>query len=329
MAKRKRLTPANPGYLEGPSGLETKSMFSRAAPIADVARDASAAAAFDEVADTLARARTEGRMVLALPLSAIGQDHLVRDRVVVDDADMTALVNSIRARGQQTPIEVVDLGEGRFGLISGWRRCQALMQLMAEPEGAKFDHVLALLRQPDQSSDAYIAMVEENEIRVGLSHYERARIVAKATEQRVFETKQAALTGLFGSVSRAKKSKIGSFVTLVTALDGALRFPGAIGERLGLQLAKILETNPALGDSLRADLTGRPAADPAAEQEILRAAVATKPTAKVKPKTKPAGDKIGPGVWMHIARDGAVTLSGAKVTAKLHKDLRSWLVAQG
>lgn len=327
MAKRKRLTPANPGYLATPP--ETKSMFSRAAPIADVARDASAVAAFDEVADTLTRARTEGRMVLALPLSAIHQDHLVRDRVMVDDADMTALVDSIRARGQQTPIEVVDLGDGRYGLISGWRRCQALTQLSAGGEGAKFDQVLALLRQPDQSSDAYIAMVEENEIRVGLSHYERARIVAKATEQGVFETKQVALTGLFGSVSRAKKSKIGSFVTLVSALDGALRFPGAIGERLGLRLAQAIEADPALGDILRAELMAQPATDAVAEQEMLQGAIAVKPAAKAKPKTKGLGDEIGPGVWMHVGKGGVITLSGAQVSAKLRKDLHDWLAQRG
>ena len=125
MAKRKRLTPPNPGYLDATPAPEAKSMFA-AAPIADVAREAASSAAIDEMAETLSRARTEGRMVLSLPLADIQLDYLVRDRTLVDDAEMTALMDSLRARGQQTPVEVTDLGGGRYGLISGWRRCQAL-----------------------------------------------------------------------------------------------------------------------------------------------------------------------------------------------------------
>jgi hypothetical protein len=40
--------------------------------------------------------------------------------------------------------------------------------------------------------EAYLAMVEENEIRVGLSFYERARIVARAAEAGVFERHRGA-----------------------------------------------------------------------------------------------------------------------------------------
>ena len=50
-------------------------------------------------------------------------------------------------------------------------------------------------------------MVEENEIRVGLSYYERARIVAKAVAQGVFETEKQALQRLFHTASRPKRSK--------------------------------------------------------------------------------------------------------------------------
>ena len=54
MAKRKRLTPANPAFLE--PAPETKSAFSARlspAPIADVAREASATAVAQEMARTL------------------------------------------------------------------------------------------------------------------------------------------------------------------------------------------------------------------------------------------------------------------------------------
>ncbi|MCP4212351.1 MAG: ParB N-terminal domain-containing protein, partial [Halieaceae bacterium] len=126
MAKRKRLTPANPVFL-GSEASVPRQMHS--APIADVAGEASTRAALDEVSETLTRARSEGRLVIPVSLDQIDHDYLVRDRVAVDDEEMEVLINSLRARGQQAPIEVAPLEAGRFGLISGWRRCTALKRL--------------------------------------------------------------------------------------------------------------------------------------------------------------------------------------------------------
>lgn len=292
MAKRKRLTPPNPVFHDNATPALPGPFAARNAPIADVAREAAGSAAFDELAQTLTRAREEGRMVLPLPLDAVQLDHLVRDRLAVDDAEMTALMDSLRARGQQSPIEVADLGDNgpgpRYGLISGWRRCQALRRLHTETNDPKFATVLALLRRPDQASDAYRAMVEENEIRVGLSYFERARIVAKSVEQGVFETQKQALQQLFQSASRPKRSKIGSFLVIVDALDGHLRFPQSIGERAGLALSHALEDDATLAPRLRAVLQSDPAPDATAEQALLSAALSPKAGGKV-------GGKIGGG----------------------------------
>ena len=76
-----------------------------------------------------ARRRAEGRLVQSLALEAVVADHLVRDRLAAEDEAMATLKASIAARGQQTPIEVVDLGQGRYGLVSGWRRLAALHAL--------------------------------------------------------------------------------------------------------------------------------------------------------------------------------------------------------
>ena len=64
------------------------------------------------MAETLRRAREEGRMVLDLPLDAIAPDHLARDRVPAEDEEMAALRESLRAHGQRTPIEVTPLVTG-------------------------------------------------------------------------------------------------------------------------------------------------------------------------------------------------------------------------
>ena len=341
MAKRKRLTLPDPARIAVGSAPETKTFpvsapgrsAPRSAPIADVAADASTAAALEEMADTLRRARDEGRMIVALPLGQIDAGYLVRDRIAVDDEEMAALRTSIAARGQQTPIEVTQTGPDRYGLISGWRRLFALRQLAAE--GAEdAGTVLAILRRPQDGSDAYLAMVEENEIRVGLSHYERARIAVKAVDQGVFETHKAALLALFASASRAKRSKIRSFLTIVEALDGALRFPEAIGERLGLALSKRLEGDPRLAPRLRTILHRTPPDTAAEELAVIEAALAPVPAPVPAPApARPATPgtrrvEVTAGLVLKRAASGALTLSGAAVTDGLEADLLDWLRAR-
>jgi hypothetical protein len=51
-------------------------------------------AAFAEVTRTLTEAREEGRLIQRLPLAEIETGHLVRDRMVFDEAEMAALVAS-------------------------------------------------------------------------------------------------------------------------------------------------------------------------------------------------------------------------------------------
>lgn len=321
MAKRKRLTPANPMFLD--PAPETKSAVTAPmrAPIADVAREASATAAAEELAHSLAQARAEGRMVIAVPLSQIRRDHLTRDRVAVNEDDMAPLIESLRARGQQTPVDLVDLWPNkdgpRYGLISGWRRCLALERLHAETGEARFAQVLALLRRPQDSAEAYVAMIEENEIRTGLSYYERARIVTRAVTAGAFADETAALRGLFSSASRAKRSKIGSFTRIVAALDGVLRFPAALGERQGLALAQALEARTDLAAQL-ADLLQRDPPDSAeAEQALLRAALL--PDRPPKPAPRP----LSVQVTRRSPRE--VSLIGEAVDEVFVKDLEAWI----
>lgn len=331
MAKRRRLSPADPervGSAEGGT-TETTSIFpsypdgvaptrSRPRPpVADMAGSASAHAALGELAETMERARAEGRMVLDLPLEAVRSDYLVRDRVVFDEEEMQALMASLRARGQQAPVEVTELGDGSYGLISGLRRCRALGRLHEETREPRFARVLALVRRPEVSAEAYIAMVEENEIRVGLSYYERARIAAKAVDRGVFGSEQEALRALFGLASRAKRSKIGSFIGIVRALDGVLRFPEALGERAGLQLAKALDADPGLASRVSAELADAKPDKPGAEQKVLQQAIAARKT------SKPA--KAAAAVTLNEDSDGTLRLSGPGVDGAFRKRLELWL----
>jgi ParB-like chromosome segregation protein Spo0J len=354
MAKRKRLTPPQPGFLDGPAPAPEVKSWPARPPIAQVAGDSAATAALGELAAELESARAEGRLARLLALEEVDESHLVRDRLAVEGDALDELVASLRARGQRTPIEVVDKGEGeapRYGLISGWRRLSALRILAAED--AAFARVAAIVRAPETASEAYLSMVEENEIRLGLSYYERARIVVKALEQGVYRDKGTALRTLFGNVSRAKRSKIGTFMEVVEALDGSLRFPASIGERFGLALARHLH-RPGVADTLRAALAETPPASADAEFDILvtvldgavpapqaegdaEPAVAQSPAPEPAPfrsDTPPAPDTADapplprPAVTAELSGD-RLTLTGPGVDADLLAALDTWLRRRG
>jgi ParB/Sulfiredoxin domain len=338
MAKRKRLSPARPDYLdEAEPAPETKGLYPmgiarHAPPIAQVAGESSLKAAVEDLVGEIRSARSEGRLVQALPIEAVDEGHLVRDRISADDSEMAALVASLRARGQQTPIEVVELGPEHYGLISGWRRLAALRALWEDTAEPRFQTVQALLRRPESASDAYLAMVEENEIRVGLSYYERARIAARAAEQGVYADETAALRGLFAAASRAKRSKIGSFIGLYHALDDVLRFPSAIPERLGLALAKVLKDNPGGAARITAALREAEAQSAGEEAAVLARALkkqGKKQTLAPGLETKSAEvETIGEIRLAGGGAGGKLTLSGPGLTPAFQDRLRAWLRAQ-
>ena len=111
MAKRKRLSPAalsgsDPQPEDGPA-LETKAMngwvgVRRRAPIADVTADAATRAALEEVSAELRSAKVEGRMVVSLPLEAVEDSYLVRDRLRLDPDELVVLLK------QATPFGMAD-----------------------------------------------------------------------------------------------------------------------------------------------------------------------------------------------------------------------------
>ncbi len=327
MAKRKRLGPAllsQTGALDTEPARSAETKSAPPPPIAHVAGDASANAALQELSETLRRARTEGRMVVSIPLAQIAEDYLVRDRVAVNDEDMAALKASLAARGQQTPIEVVDLGSERYGLISGWRRCQALRSLSET-------YVNALITPPREASEAYLAMIEENEIRVGLSYYERARLVMKSVEVGVLDSHKSALQALFLSASRAKRSKIKSFISVVEALGAHLSYPTQLGERLGLQLSKALNEDPnvvgRLQHALHESAPQSAEAETTCLQKALSVGLETKSMhSEMAARRASAASEVAPGIALARKKKGRLlTLEGDGVTDEFAAALEAWL----
>lgn len=317
MAKRKRLTAF------GMVG-DAEATPAPVPPVARIAAEAAAQAALEDLAAELRQARDSGRMVLDLPLASVEATHLQRDRMHMDPDDMASLKASIRDRDQQMPIEVVALAEGRYGLVSGARRLAALTALFRETGETRFATVKALLRPFDAAPEAYLAMVEENEIRADLSFYERGRLAHEAARIGVFDSPAAAVRMLFQHAPAPKRSKILSFVALHEALGDVLRFPEAIPEKLGLALVKAMEADPGMAGRVKARLKSAAPGSASAERTILEAALRPEADARPVTETKDLRETFGAGVVMK-ARLGRVVLTGQGVTEDFLRDLAEWL----
>lgn len=333
MARRRRLEPPTTTDLEqiradavgDPEGREPLSIL-RAPPIAQVAQDSAAAqrreidalraeaARNSAAAERLAKAEAAGMVVLDVDIDRIDVDYLARDRLPRSEEDDAgrALRQSIHTHGQRTPVELATLGPDRarpYGLISGYRRIWVIRRLLAETGDARWRTVRALVRTPATLGQAFLSMVEENEVREGLSYYERGRVCMLAAQQGAFASVDAAIDALFAAASPAKRSKIRSFTLLAEEIGDLLLQPEAIGERLGLRIAQAIRAGN--GGALRRHLgerVGAPrgaAAEQAALTQFLNGATA------VKRATDPPAARerhLGGGlrVSCRARRDGAI-----------------------
>ena len=261
MAKRRIQAPtaADMAALDAAYRSETAPRVNPAtAPIAQVAADSALSGAGQSAQDRFAHqdaqalrdAKRDGLLVQELPLGSVDVTKIMRDRSVVNQAELDELVRSIAANGQRLPIEVYQSGDS-FALISGYRRLLAFQHLAASAPD-KFAKIKAFVRAPKNAADAFAAMVEENEIRADLSHFERGRIAVIAAEQGAFENAEAAVAHLFVHASKAKRSKIRSFAELFECLGDLLAFPEDLTERRGLRLAGAIRqgAEQALRDAL-------------------------------------------------------------------------------
>lgn len=280
MARRRRVDPPSADDLKVlEAGFAAKPAVSPfGPPIAQVAAEAASelqpipatdrAAAAKDAADAtrLREAQAEGRLVIDIPVVEVVADELTRDRAVLDSDAMEELKSSITAHGLRLPIEVFRLKSDKpgevYGLISGFRRLRAVREL--EGQGAT---IRALIRRPKDVGEAYVSMVEENEIRADLSQYERGRVAVLATHHEAFPSVNAAVDALFAAGSKAKRSKVRSFALIHEELGDVLLFPESLSERAGLRLAGALRAGQ--GTNLREALVRDPGADPFEEWQVM------------------------------------------------------------
>lgn len=302
MAKRKRLSPAK---LTADAPVTAPGVTSSRALIADVVNDAATTSALMELSDKISDARQVGRWIEQVPLDAIKADYLVCDRVVAQADDMATLKDSLRAGGQKTAIEVVQFGPNTFGLISGWRRLTALHELYLE---GGLGTVLRSCGAPTMPQRPIWRWSKKTKSALVCRFMNVAALWLRPWISAPIPPTKKALGALFHAVPRAKRSKIGSFVRVVRALDDILQFPTYLSEHGGLAIAQALRADTGFAVRLRKELDATSPQSAGAEQAIVSAAI------KGQIKAKPAAQKpvtLPSGLKYNYQTSGKITLSGA------------------
>jgi len=217
-------------------------------------------------ADRLREAEEKGLLITEIPTDAINADAMIRDRAVIDADELSELRISIRASGLRLPIEVYETEDG-FALLSGYRRLLAVRELHDIYDEPQYKKIKAIVRPKADIATSFSAMVEENEIRANLSHYERGRIAVIAAQQQAFASTDVAVTQMFKAASAAKRSKIKAFAEVFEVLGDLLRFPQALSERRGLRLSNALRQGAE--DPLRDALEAGQGTTPDLEWSVL------------------------------------------------------------
>lgn len=358
MAKRKRLeAPGSEELADLEADFAAKPLPGRmglGAPIAQIAGEIARVAEPLDIdkrvsiaqnsvdAEAWRQAVGQGRVISDLALDLIELHYIMRDRILVEASELEELKTSIRTHGMRLPIEVVAMENGRYGLISGWRRVTVLHQLQEE-DPAAWATVKAIIRPPYEAAELYTAMVEENELRSQVTPYERGRIAVIAASQGAFADTDSAIDTIFAAASKAKRSKIRSFAFVHDELGDMLKFPTDLSERNGLRLAYALREG--YGQQMRSALFGTKAMGPAMEWAVLEPIVVAAEAVERLPdqsrggrprtrfaRTSRAPEALANGITMErvLHEDGySIRLRGTVVDVMmvdlLMDELRRWL----
>lgn len=309
------------------------------APIAQIAGAAAAqASALDADARTeqarltadaekLRSALAEGRVLVDLPLASIDADAMIRDRTVLNESELVELRLSIAANGLRLPIEVYERTAPaedvpRYVLLSGYRRLIAMRGLFELTGDDRYRTIRALVRPRAEVDAAYVAMVEENEVRAELSHFERGRIAVIAAQQGAFVNVEDAVGRLFSTASKAKRSKVRSFALIFEELGDMLAFPEELTERRGLRIAQALRggLEPVLRQAL-ADASPESADEEwsALEPVITRAEAGPRDTSR---GGRPGRSTAGQTGW----RNAETLVTSAGITIRRKHDGQGYLL---
>ncbi|MCF6446000.1 ParB/RepB/Spo0J family partition protein [Nereida sp. MMG025] len=253
------------------------------------AAEAAIRAENDALAHELVELKKAGRITQLIPIMQINTDKLTRDRKATRDPEIDELKDSIRQIGLSNPIQVIEI-EGGYELIQGYRRWTAFGELYDDTGDDAYKMIPAsFVPRGDKLRTLYRRMVDENLVRKGISFGEMAALAWAYVRSSDIPLQNIndAVDDLFASAGRQKRAYIKSFAKMLRRLEGALVHIDVIPRALGLEVAKKLQTHPALVEPFKEKLLNAKGQSAADELAMLRAFVAQK-EAKTKPPVKSA-----------------------------------------
>lgn len=243
--------------------------------------EASIRAENDALAHEHVRLKKLGLITDLLRIDDIAMSKLTRDRRPGADPELEELKASIRSVGLSNPIRVEQTEDG-YELIQGFRRLSAFRELAEETGDPRYRKIpAAMVPRGEPLAELYRKMVDENLVRKDISFGEMAQLALSYAADEGIAAGEAVST-LYASARKQKRSYIRQFARLLEAAQGHILFAEAIPRALGLELDKMLESDPQKPTQLIEALRAAPGRDADAEQRILRGFLneASKPAVK-------------------------------------------------
>lgn len=197
-----------------------------------------------------------------LDVDAIRTDGFTRDRKDVNRDDLQELKASIRANGLSNPIRVDEADDGALLLNQGLRRVIAFRELRDEFGAEQFQTIPALVSPLQCREASYRRMVDENLVRAEISFGELGLLALAYADEMGVES-EVAVTALYSSLHKTKRSFIRKAVKVLSELGDVLEHPEAHGRRALADLANKLD-DPAFTERLKSalmEMPGRSAPD--------------------------------------------------------------------
>lgn len=265
----------------------------------------------DALAHEYVRLKKLGLITDLIQTSDVHVTKLIRDRSMQADPELDELKASIQAVGLSNPIRVEQSDEG-YELIQGYRRLTAFRELAEETGDPRYTRIPAALVPRGEPLDAlYRKMVDENLVRKDLSFGEMAQLAMSYAED-IGVSVHDAVSTLYASAAKQKRTYIRSFARLLQNLGGAVRHPEALPRAFGLELDRALDADPVRAGELARRLQAISDRTVLDEARILQVALMAR-RAKPAP-SKPSVSKTTlrferpEGEARLIAHDGRVEL---------------------
>jgi ParB family chromosome partitioning protein len=224
-----------------------------------------------------------------IPLAEIDQSALTRDRTGLDPEPQSELEQSIATSGLRQPIEVFPLAEPRggqrYGLLSGFRRLLAFRTQLENTGQDRYRTIPAFVRERTDLATSLAAMVEENEIRAGISPFERGLIAVTARNMGAFASIEEAIRGLYPLATKEKRYRLRNLAQFAEEMDGQLSAPERLTHRQIVRIARALSAG--FGDLIRTTLEESSVKDPDHQWDLLQPILSEADDHVKKPETSP------------------------------------------